>query len=492
MPEPQADIPISSARYYQSILTPVMLLIGLLLITFTFQVIGTLNARRVLAPLSSHMAQMVRLQDAHLTLQKELVESLRVNGTVSAAERKQMFDELKAIIALHDHLDENTPRVLRQAQKVLSDVKNDPKQALILALSHTHKALGLEAIAHQRQVSAVDQKLTQEFWITLLTLLLFPVGAGIILYLTRRRIFRPLQHLSYLISLLARQDYSPAPVAGIDSMLRPLTENYNTLIARLAVLEQEHETREDSLQAQVQQGARALLEQQRNLANSERLATVGETMARVAHELRNPLAGVKLACTNLRRDLNRVANSADYVQRIDLITGEVDRITAILNALLERARHQPEALRDVVLAQTVNELVALCRYQIPERIRLQQQIADTITCRLPDAMLRQALLNLLLNARQAIGERAGLIIVRATVDAGALTLSVEDDGTGLPDDLLQTGIRGFVTHRPGGTGLGLSMVQRFARDMDGTISLANVVPRGACVTLTLPCGRSDV
>ncbi len=492
MPEPEEAIPLSSTRYYHSILLPVILLVGLLLITFTFQIIGTLNARRVLAPLNSHMAQMVRLQDAHLTLQKELVDSLRASGVFTTAERKQMFDELEAIIALHDHLDENTPQVLRQAQQVLADVNNDPKEALILALSHTHKALGLEAIAHQQQVSAVDRKLTQEFWITLLTLLLFPVGAGIILYLTRRRILRPLQHLGYLMTLLARQDYSPAPVAGIDSMLRPLTENYNTLIARLAVLEQEHEAREENLEAQVQQGARALLEQQRNLANSERLATVGETMARVAHELRNPLAGVKLACTNLRRELNRQADSADYVQRLDSVTAEVDRIVTLLNALLEQARHQPEALRDVVLAQTIKELVALCLYQIPEHIRLKQQIAKTITCRLPDAMLRQALLNLLLNARQAIGERAGLITVRATVDAGMLTLSVEDDGPGLPDDLLQTGIRAFVTHRSGGTGLGLSMVQRFARDVDGTVSLANVVPHGACVTLKLPCGRSDV
>lgn len=492
MPEPNKHTPAVTTRYYQSIMLPVIFLVGVLLIAFSLQVIGTLNARRVLAPLSGHIAQLVSLQDIHLSLQQELIESLRANGVFTTAERQQMFDELKAIIASRDHLNENTPQVLTQAQNVLADVNYNPKQALIVALSHTRKALGMEAIAHQRQVNTVDQTLAVEFRTSILTLVLLPVGIGIILYLMRRRILQPLQHLGYLMTLLARRDYSPAPVTGIDAMLRPLTENYNTLVTRLAALEEEHAAREQNLEAQVRQGARALLEQQRNLANSERLATVGETMARVAHELRNPLAGVKLACTNLRRELNRQAESADYVQRLDSVTAEVDRIVSLLNALLEQARHQPEALRDVALAQTVKELIALGRYQIPDHIRLEQRIADTIACRLPDAMLRQALLNLLLNAGQAIGESAGVITVRATVDGGTLVLSVEDDGPGLPDDLLQTGIRAFVTHKQGGTGLGLSMVQRFAREMDGTINLENVAPHGACVTLKLPCGKSDV
>ncbi len=492
MPEPNEQAPVSSARYYQSILWPVILLAGLLFFTFTLQIIGAFNARGVLAPLGGHVAQLVRLQDAHLAWQRELVDSLRADGVFTAVERKQMHAELKAIIALQAHLNENTPQVLAQAQKMLADANYNPKEALILALSHTRKALGLEATAHQQQINAVDRSLTVEFWTALLTLALFPVGAGIILYLTRRRILQPLRHLAYLMTLLARRDYSPAPVTGIDAMLRPLTENYNTLVDRLAVLEHEHETREQNLETQVQQGARALLEQQRNLANSERLATVGETMARVAHELRNPLAGVKLACSNLRQELNQAAGSTDHVQRIDSVIAEVDRIVALLNALLEQARHRPEPLRDVVLAQTVRELIALFRYQAPTHIRLEQQIEDTIRCRLPDAMLRQALLNLLLNARQAIGDSAGVITLRATVASETLALSVVDDGPGFPDELLHAGIRAFATQRPGGTGLGLSMVQRFAREMGGTVSLANIAPHGACVTLQLPCGRSNV
>ena len=101
-------------------------------------------------------------------------------------------------------------------------------------------------------------------------------------------------------------------------------------------------------------------------------------------------------------------------------------------------------------------------------------------------------MNLILNAQQAIGEHEGVIVIDAGVEDGRLSLSVCDDGPGFPQDLLEAGIRTFVTHRADGTGLGLSMVQRFARAHGGNVNLYNVEPQGACVTLELPCGGSHV
>jgi nitrogen fixation/metabolism regulation signal transduction histidine kinase len=140
----------------------------------------------------------------------------------------------------------------------------------------------------------------------------------------------------------------------------------------------------------------------------------------------------------------------------------------------------------------VADLMTLVRYQIPDRITLTREIPDNLVCRLPDAMLRQALLNLLLNAQQAIGDLDGHIAVHAYVDDGTLHLSVYDDGPGLPADLIESGIRTFVSHRAEGTGLGLSMVQRFVRAQGGVVKLSNREPHGACVTLNLPCGNNHV
>ena len=430
---------------------------------------------------------MVRLQGVNLELQRVLIKTLGDDGVLTDDERVQMRNELKAILNLQVHLMADTPQTIANAQDVLGDAAIHPRQALILALQHLRKAIEQEAIAHQRLVEKVDRSTSMDLKIGIITLLAFPAGAMLLIYLLRRRILAPLNHLGFLMTLLARRDYSPAPVVAIDPLLRPLTENYNKMVARLAELEKEHEERERDLEGQVESATRTLLEQHRSLSNTERLAAVGEMMARIAHELRNPLAGVKLACTNLREELSQRLGSPEYNERIDMVTSEIDRIITMQNTLLDHSRHKPEPSRNITIARTVNDLIKLARYQIPSQIQLEQHIPDDIVCHLPEGQFRQSLLNLILNAMQALGEREGRITIEAILTDGSLRLDVSDDGPGFPPDLLEYGIRAFITHRAEGTGLGLSMVQRFARTVGGNVMLSNREPHGACVTLELPC-----
>ena len=479
----------TGARYYMSLWLPAAVLGVLLLITLTLQVATTWKAHRQLAPINSHIALMVRLQGVNLELQRMLIRILGDNGAIDEDERVQIRDELKSILGLQAYLVADTPQSIANAHDVLADAAIHPRQALILALQHLRKAIEQEAVAHQRLVERVDHSTSMDLKIGIITLLAFPTGAMLLIYLLRRRILAPLKQLGFLMTLLARRDYSPAPVAAIDPLLRPLTENYNKMVARLAELEKEHEERERDLEDQVESATRTLLEQHRSLSNTERLAAVGEMMARIAHELRNPLAGVKLACTNLREELSQRLGSPEYNERLDMITGEVDRIITMQNTLLDHSRHKPEPSLDITIARTVKDLVMLTRYQLPGQVRVELQIPEDIICRLPEAQFRQSLLNLVLNATQAIGEQEGRIMIDADLSEGMLRLVVCDDGPGFPPDLLEYGIRAFVTHRPEGTGLGLSMVQRFARTLGGSVTLANREPHGACVTLALPCRK---
>jgi two-component system NtrC family sensor kinase len=187
--------------------------------------------------------------------------------------------------------------------------------------------------------------------------------------------------------------------------------------------------------------------------------------------------------------LNQRLGSPEYNERIDMVTGEIDRIITMQNTLLDHSRHKPEPSRDITIARTVRDLMELMRYQLPTQVRLEQRIPGDIVCRLPEALFRQSLLNLFLNAWQALGEQEGRITIEAVLNDGMLRLDVRDDGPGFPRDLLEYGIRAFITHRAGGTGLGLSMVQRFARALGGSVTLSNREPHGACVTLELPCGK---
>jgi signal transduction histidine kinase len=137
--------------------------------------------------------------------------------------------------------------------------------------------------------------------------------------------------------------------------------------------------------------------------------------------------------------------------------------------------------------ELVEELLQLIGPQLPAAVRIETRIAPALTVRAPQDRLRQALLNLLLNAGAAVGENGGTVSIAASdAPGGRVRLTVSDDGPGFPAEVLENGIRPFFSTREQGTGLGLALVRRFAREMGGEIKLANRTPHGAEVTLNLP------
>lgn len=463
-------------------ITAACLLIALALLTGT-----AWRSLERLGPVHRHLIQLSRLQGTGLRIQELLVTHLGRNAPIDPAELRHLQREVGEIMALNSHLRAETPRVLQQVQDTLGDLTQNPKDALIATLDQLRKVLALETDAHGELLNDVYRAGVLELEIAAAAMIALPLLAVLTLFLVRRRVILPLRDLGQLMVLLAGQDYSRASTAGADPLLRPLLENYNHLVGRLSELERDHQAHRESLESQVRAAAGTLLEQQRHLADTHRLAAVGELAARVAHELRNPLAGIQMALTNLRKE----TSEAEHAERLGLVINELTRVNALLNGLLEQSRHQPEAMTQVPLATAVRDLLALAAYQIPERIRVEQDIPPDLVCRLPRDALHQALLNLILNARNAIADDEGTIRVGAQVQDEGLRLEVCDDGPGFPDGLLEDGIRPFSTGRTDGTGLGLAMVQRFARDAGGEVGLRNLTPRGACVTLKLPCGNSD-
>jgi signal transduction histidine kinase len=238
-----------------------------------------------------------------------------------------------------------------------------------------------------------------------------------------------------------------------------------------------------SLEQEVRAATSALLKQQQTLARTERLATAGEVSATLAHELRNPIAGVHVTLNNLRAELTDPA----LRERIDLVIAELQRITRLLNGLLQQSSHVPEVRRTVNVGAMVQELATLIRYQLPPQIRLVVDAPQELRCRLPEDGVRQALLNLVLNAVEASQPAAGEVVLQVEQRERNVCFRVLDNGPGFPDDMLSGGVRPFVTSRESGTGLGLAIVKRFARDLGGELGIANRSPHGACVTMTLLC-----
>jgi signal transduction histidine kinase len=251
----------------------------------------------------------------------------------------------------------------------------------------------------------------------------------------------------------------------------------------LEELENAHQSHAALLEREVREATSALLQQQHSLARAERLAVTGELAASVAHELRNPLASIQMALSNLRED----ATDPDVVERIGLINDEAIRVERLLNDILNSARHAPEPARMVHLSSLIGRLLALTRYQLPANVQLESEVPGDLSCRVPEDRLRQALLNLILNAAEVMEASGGKVLVAAETQADMVRITVTDEGPGFPPELLRNGSRAFVTTREGGTGLGLAIVRRFAHEVRGQLLLENRQPRGACATLLLPC-----
>jgi signal transduction histidine kinase len=379
---------------------------------------------------------------------------------------------------------ETTQRLLQLTELFAQIAKEDTSEPV----SALESLLDLrEAIKQETQAlrGFIDDRYrkAREIWlfsVALATFLAAFTGIGLVIgYL---RLVKPLQNLGYLMELIGRRSYATAGMQGVDPVLQPLFARYNEMINRLTVLESEHQAREETLEHKVTQATRALMQQHAALMRVERLAATGEVAASLAHELRNPLAGTLSALTNLAGEVQ----DGEQRKRLELILVEVKRMARLLNNILDQARHRPELATEIDLPKSIHTLVELVRYQIPESIRLEVDVPDPLFCRLPEHRFHQALLNLILNASQAIGEHEGTIRLAVRRSGAHLTIDVCDDGPGFPPELLKQGPQAFFSQRQDGTGLGLVSVQRLAKDLGGELKLQNPEPHGACASMVLP------
>jgi len=226
---------------------------------------------------------------------------------------------------------------------------------------------------------------------------------------------------------------------------------------------------------------RGILDQRKTLIRAERLALAGEAAASLAHEIRNPLAGVTLGLQNLERDVEELA------PRVRPMVSELERVTRTLSEHLSALRAPAETPADVDVALLVSDLVEMLRYEAADGVHVEAATAPDLRCRTQQDHLRQVLLNLGLNALQAMESRGGTLRIGAVASEGALVLSVLDSGPGFPQAVIEGTAGPFTSSRSGGVGLGLRLVRRMVGEMGGSLSLANPEGGGASVEIRIPC-----
>ncbi len=226
---------------------------------------------------------------------------------------------------------------------------------------------------------------------------------------------------------------------------------------------------------------------QEELVKRERLAALGELSAVVAHEVRNPLGVIFNSLGSMRKLLRPTGDGA---MLLDIVEEEADRLDRIVRDLLDFARpHEPALEPEVISDLLADTLHAVHGDRVPAGVQVDLAVPDDLPrVRIDERMIRQVLLNLVLNGMQAM-PRGGTLRIRAAVEQGQrpmVRIEFSDEGTGVPPELAPRIFQPFFTTKAAGTGLGLAVVKRFVEAHRGTITFQSRQGEGTTFTLRLP------
>ncbi len=228
---------------------------------------------------------------------------------------------------------------------------------------------------------------------------------------------------------------------------------------------------------------------QEQLIHSDRLATVGAVVARVSHEIRNPLTTIggfaRTLCSH-PDDVERVARNAN------IIVDEVEKLEALLKEMLDFTSPRPPALEPSDLNVVIGTLVNVHRDELTQRrVSLALELAPGLPLVLADRnQLHRAFLNLWQNALQAMEEsHAGhrnKLILQTWPDGGTVKIALSDTGAGMPADVVPNIFTPFFTTKQRGTGLGLAVAKKIIEDHRGSIHVLTEQGSGTTIIVVLP------
>ena len=222
------------------------------------------------------------------------------------------------------------------------------------------------------------------------------------------------------------------------------------------------------------------------LQQANRLATLGQITAGLGHEIRQPLAAMRVYAETGERLLG-AGRQGEAAENFGKIAGLAGRIGEITEEQLHFSRRQVEEPRDIRLGEVIDGSLLLLRDQIRQKgiaLTLPAPEASAAMVRARHVQLEQVLVNLLQNAVQACGE-GGQIVLEISPGAGVVRLGVADNGPGVPPALRDTLFQPFVTGKAEGIGLGLAIARDIMRQLGGDLTHSESAD-GARFIMTIP------
>ncbi len=284
-------------------------------------------------------------------------------------------------------------------------------------------------------------------------------------------VHRPMQEIQREIARVGQGDWNASvSFANRNDEIGELGRNFNRMVTQLRDSQKEIERLHRT-----------------QISRAEHLATMGELATGLAHEIRNPLAGIAGVIEIIGRDLPSTSPARQVVKEVK---HEVLQINRIITDLLECARPKPPEIRYSNLNHTAEHSVVLARQQVLSKpIQIEFAPCDDLPLVDHDSgQVHQVLLNLILNSLQAI-DGPGQVRVELGRSDHFATVSVSDNGRGIAPEHLPNIFRPFYTTKGNGTGLGLSLARRIIEDHGGRIEVTSTLGVGTTFAVFLPLRR---
>jgi PAS domain S-box-containing protein len=298
-----------------------------------------------------------------------------------------------------------------------------------------------------------------------------------------------------------------ALVEPLDRLLRGEVEEFTLEAMEHQTLRKGHVTlniRANLLRHQGQPAGAVLLieditgrvELERAARQADKLAALGTLAAGLAHELNNPIGIISSRVELMLLEADRQALPADTRDDLVVLRRHAQRVTRIVQGLLSFARQSSQSRGPVDLNQIVDDTLLLVEKQAAkEGVTLARRLTPGLPPIQGDpTALEQVLMNLILNARDAV-DRRGEILVETDLITGRpdqVRLMVRDTGPGIPTEVLPRIFDPFFTTKPGGTGLGLSISYGIVREHGGTVDVHSEPGRGTTFILSFPAAAAEV
>jgi two-component system NtrC family sensor kinase len=351
---------------------------------------------------------------------------------------------------------------------LIQPIPNEPTCSTASCHAHNARQSLLGVLDVQVSLQEVDQEIRRSRWVIGTSALLAVLAGSLMLWwLNRRLVVRPVAALVEGTRRVAEGDLGYTIVVSGRHELGNLAKAFNAM-------------------------SHSLGETQRQLAQADKLASVGRLAAGIAHEINNPLTGVLSYASLLRK---RMGGDPEAAEDLDVIVRETVRCRGIIRELLDFARPNAPARKAMDFNEAVRKSVSVVLSQLSlHHVDLSLDLASDLPEVQADAnQIQQVLVNLLLNAADAIGEEGGRIRLATLVGTGtAVECQLEDSGKGIsPEDLPRIFEPFFTTKGRQGTGLGLAVSWGIVEAHGGTLEVESEAGHGTKFTLRLPSGPGD-